>query len=1132
VFRGMDTTYRHQITALLEHIADGVYILDSEWRVTYWNDKAKHTTSRTDHDVLGRTFWEVFPGARGTIFEERFRTALETGEPQHFHARGVTTGRWMQMHYHPFDGGLAIAFRDLTKEERANAELRALYESAPVGLCFLDAQLRYISVNEQLARWNGFPVEAHLGRTIRELLPGAADLIEPLLLKVIETATPVVDWEVEIPHLDASEQRFWRGSFHPVKDPDGSVIGVNGVIQNITQRKQQEAALHRSEERFRTLADTIPNLVWLTGPDGASLGENRPFRDYFGLAQQAGEATGWLEWIHPEEYVAVMDRWQYSLQTGRHYEKELRLRRYDGVYRWHLARALPVRNVYGEVEFWCGTATDIHDFKVTEEALRSSEERYRMLADNIQDVFYVADPHVPAVLYVSPAFEDVWGRSCQSLYDDVRVLHESVFPEDRPLLVAALRTQAKGEATQVEYRILRPDGTLRWVWDQAFPVADAEGHVFRVTGIAEDITDRKLAEESFRESEQRFHAIFDRATAGIVLIRPDGTYLDANPAFCGMLGRNREELIGTSLERDVAPGTERQLEEIREAFRQSGEWHGEFPLLTAAGAQIELEWWISRFSMPGVTLAVVNDVTQRNEASRKIHFQASLLNAVEQSVIATDKEGRIISWNRFAESLYGWRAEEVVGRYVSEVTPSKTSQPVAAAIMKRLKSGESWSGEFEVQRRDGTTFPAYVIDSPILDEDGKIMGIVGVSIDMTLRKNAEEAMRVAKEAAEAANEAKTVFLANMSHEIRTPLTAMIGFASLLSRQLEGKPRTYAQRIEDGGKRLTETLSAILTLARLETGRVEIDLEELVVSDEVREIATMIQPQAERKGLRFEVSVASRAAQARMRVDRGAFTSILQNLVSNAVKFTEKGGVTITVDVDEPSSAARPGSQVHIHVVDTGIGIDTSFMAHIFEPFKQESSGLSRSHEGSGLGLSIAHQLAEKMHGRVTVVSEKGHGSRFTVSFPLVTEPDRPAAKEPHRKLPGNGTRPRMLVVEDNEDTSLLIETLLEDRCEVVLARNGLEALEAVRAAAESDRFDAMLLDVNLESSHDGTSLLRQILAMPPYRSIPVAALTAHALPGDRERFLSQGFTAYLSKPFMPRDLHGLVSSLLNGRLSG
>ena len=264
-------------------------------------------------------------------------------------------------------------------------------------------------------------------------------------------------------------------------------------------------------------------------------------------------------------------------------------------------------------------------------------------------------------------------------------------------------------------------------------------------------------------------------------------------------------------------------------------------------------------------------------------------------------------------------------------------------------------------------------------------GLRALSEEMVWRNELEEEVSRLKERAEAAHCAQSVFLDNMSHEIRTPLTSIIGFASALVQQGPGKYQEYARRIEEDGYRLLDTLNAMLMLAQLEANGVDLHLEWLPVSRDIQEIVRHFESQAQKKGLTLTLHVQREAEQAIAHLDRDALSRIMQNLIHNAIKFTAQGGVTVSVTTDvDLTTLARQGMArcVCVRVQDTGVGIDPAFMPHLFEAFRQESTGMSRSHEGTGVGLAIAKRFVELLRGTITVESEQGKGSMFSVYFPL------------------------------------------------------------------------------------------------------------------------------------------------------
>ncbi len=515
---------------------------------------------------------------------------------------------------------------------------------------------------------------------------------------------------------------------------------------------------------------------------------------------------------------------------------------------------------------------------------------------------------------------------------------------------------------------------------------------------------------------------------------------------------------------------------------------------------------------------------QIEELEDKARRQRIILETSAEGIIVTDAQGNIETFNRAAERIFGYTAEEVARLNVNMLV-FRDEQSLGADGQNGYEDANRWktlSNGHEVtgQRKDGTTFAlSLALSSFELGGEKKYAGFLQ---DITRRKLYEQKLQEARLSAEAANKAKSAFLANMSHEIRTPLTGIIGFASLLARQVSGKHRKYAQLIEASGVRLKETLNSVLDLAKLEAKRVEVKLGVLQVKEEVQEVVQLFQAQAQQKNLSLAFRIETEAEKASARLDRGAFSSILHNLIGNAIKFTEGGGVVVRVEADERC--------VQVHVQDSGVGIDPGFMPHLFDVFRQESTGLSRTHEGSGLGLSITQRLVELMDGEITVESEKGRGSTFTVAFPLaedvvITGPEVLGVAEARKKrassLLSGRHKPRVLLVEDNENTRFLIENLLESAFDVTSVANAEDALlEAFRI-----EYDLVLMDINLGVGPNGADVLRELRAMPTYHDVPIAALTAYALPGDKERFLDMGFSAYLSKPFNAEELLTLAARL-------
>ena len=378
------------------------------------------------------------------------------------------------------------------------------------------------------------------------------------------------------------------------------------------------------------------------------------------------------------------------------------------------------------------------------------------------------------------------------------------------------------------------------------------------------------------------------------------------------------------------------------------------------------------------------EVAERKRADREADFQARLLDMVEQAVIATDLSGRITYWNKYAERLYGWEAAEVLGRNVVEVTPSSATQAQAHEIMSSLREGQSWSGEFNVRRRDGTVFPAQVTDSPIYDNDGRLVGVVGVSQDITRRMRAEAERtellareRAARAEAERANRAKDEFLAIVSHELRTPLTSMMGYVEMLRLgMLDERGRVRAlEVIERNTQTLTQLVGDVLDTSRIVSGKMRLHTSPLDLHTVIGAAVDVMRPAFEAKGVTLRTSLDPN--EGLMTGDAERLQQVVTNLLSNAVKFTPAGG-------EVSVSLRRTGLDVEVTVSDTGVGIAPDFLPHVFERFRQAEGASQRGGQsGLGLGLAIVRYIVERHGGTVSAESAGlGAGATFRVRLPL------------------------------------------------------------------------------------------------------------------------------------------------------
>ena len=500
----------------------------------------------------------------------------------------------------------------------------------------------------------------------------------------------------------------------------------------------------------------------------------------------------------------------------------------------------------------------------------------------------------------------------------------------------------------------------------------------------------------------------------------------------------------------------------------------------------------------------------------------AIINCMGDGVIATDISGTINYMNSSAEQITGWQQKEALGRELSAVFSlfhAETNQPLPLPL-KEIMADREPTGlmpETILRCRDGSKKYLSASCASIRDAWGEISGAVIVFRDITRQKKAEEQLLKAKEAAEAANRAKSEFLANMSHEIRTPINGIIGMIDLtLLTPLNREQRDNLLTAKKCADSLLLIINDILDFSKIEAGKMKIEAVPFNLRELLGEIMKTHSVSAQKKGLMIKQEL-DVSVPAFLIGDPTRLRQVIDNLLNNAIKFTEEGSVTLSVQ----RTGGRDG-KVHLQfaVADTGIGIERHMMGKLFQSFSQVDSSTTRKFGGTGLGLVISKQLVEKMGGSIWAHSEPGVGSTFAFSLPflLAQESILPKEQEPARIYKASRPR-RILLVEDDRVNQEVLARLLKERGHRVdVADNGLEAL-AMHAA---NAYDLILMDIQMPKM-DGIEATARIREREKGgRHTPIVALTAFALQGDREHFLSLGMDEYLPKPVRMEELYDMV----------
>ncbi|HEY4744659.1 MAG TPA: ATP-binding protein [Desulfuromonadaceae bacterium] len=515
------------------------------------------------------------------------------------------------------------------------------------------------------------------------------------------------------------------------------------------------------------------------------------------------------------------------------------------------------------------------------------------------------------------------------------------------------------------------------------------------------------------------------------------------------------------------------------------------------------------------------------EALRESETYYRLLTEDAADVVwRVDKEYRFTYISPADERLRGYRADEVIGHHVFEGFDEEGIASLKKAALQRQEAEQrgilTGSMTFEARHRckDGRWLWAEVNSTPERDTDGTITGFHGITREISERKLADEELRKAKADAEEANKAKSQFLAVMSHEIRTPLNALVGFSALARKASDpAQIDQYLTILEETSNSLMVLVNDILDMSKIEAGRMECEAVPFNLRQLVAGLEERYHSLADHKRLAFQVFVAD-TVPAWILGDPVRLRQIIANLLANAVKFTENGGVTCTITrSDSLVSAGQP--LVRFEVRDTGIGIPETSLPLLFQPFRQLDPTISRKFGGTGLGLAIVHSLVGMMKGSISVESREGEGSCFVVELPLPeTEPVQKTFLAPPMALASHA----VLVVEDNAYNRRLLEDILVSWGQrVTLAEEGLQALQLM----EQHRFDLVLLDIRMPGI-DGIEVARRVRHREREGSeapVPIIAITADVETTTREACLSAGINAVLAKPVIPEQLVRAIAAL-------
>ncbi|HWQ18780.1 MAG TPA: PAS domain S-box protein [Methanotrichaceae archaeon] len=1067
-----------------------------------------------------------------------------------------------------------IAANDALME--SEARYRSLAESIPSILMRYDRDLRVVYLSPQAEKITGIPSDRFTGRTNREMgMPeGLCDLWEAAIQQVFETGARQ-DLEFELPASGGRGPMAFYLNLAPEFGPDGvTVEHVLGISTDITERKRAEEL----RSLLASIVDSTDDAIIGKTLEGTIISWNAGAEKIYGYS--ASEAVGkHISILVPQDHQDDMPQLLEKVRMGEkvdHYET--RRMRKDGQQINVSLTVSPIRNELGKIIGASTIASDITDRKRVEEALKASESKYRSLFMNMADEVHfwklvrddegriktwrLVDANPPTLETWGKTLDEIKGKTTDEIfgpgstehympvvqkimaegvpysYEDYfqnldryfrftsvplgdyfittgaditstkkaqdelkeaqRVAHIGSwywdaktdattgsdellaiygldpatqqmpdFKEQRGLCypaeewerlnAAVQRTVQTGTGYELDVEALS-GGAPIWVTTRGEAVRNDHGQILGLRGTVQDITERKQAEEALRRSENRFRVLIENLSSGVALVDENGRFKIYNPAFLKMFGLTKDPY-------NIKNVNDQNWSDWQ-VFEEDGTLlHVDnHPVRKAA-----LTGKPVRNQLVGVRLPSGGDLTWMTISAEPI----------------LKPDGRV--------DLMICTYHDITERKQMEMVLQEARDELEQKVLERTSELSESKEELEVANEE-------------------------LRVELEEHQKLEAEIIKAKEAAEAAADAKAAFLANMSHELRTPMNAVIGMTSiLLEEDLTPEQKDYIETIRNGGEAMLVLISDLLDLTKVEKEKVALEHQPFSLRSCIEESLEQVSAQANKKGLSLNCTTRYGTPDAFVG-DPGRLRQVLVNLLSNAVKFTDVGEISVSVS----SRAAGEKHQIQFEVKDTGIGIPPDKMDQLFRPFSQVETTISRKRDGAGLGLAICKGLVELMGGEIWASSMPGKGSKFCFTIEAEAARDLPARSEVPAQPVENLAEEHplaILVAEDNPSNQrVMVEMLKRMGYRADAVADGKEVLEALKVR----HYDLILMDVKMPRM-DGLGATRQIRKLcPPEKQPRIIAITAYALEGDREKCLEAGMDDYLAKPVLKEELEAIL----------
>ena len=1015
---------------------------------------------------------------------------------------------------------MAESLDEVTRREKA------VIDGTTDGIFVKDLEHHFLMMNQGGAAQLGKPAEEIIGASVHDVFaPESAQRIVARDNEILASGKTIT-YEL-LATAKGGVERTYLATRGPYRDRHGKVVGMIGVNRDITARKRSEQALATSEKRYRSLVDEGQGLICTHDLDGKLLSVNPAAAGSLGYLPEEMVGHNLLEYVTPK-VKKIFSGYLEQISSGPTVNGFMNLLSKHGEERiWSFRNSRIVEP--GAITYVLGYAQDVTDSKRAESELRKLTQRLS-LATKVGDIgIWDWDFETNSINW-DERMRDIYGLA-QGVVIDRDLWRATVVPEDLATVEGAVERTINLKSQEVaEFRILRSDGSLRYVQTAQGVILNRAGEVVRVIGLNIDITERKQLENSLRQERIFLRTLIDNIPDSIYVKDMFGRKVIANLAEVRISGLQSEAQILGKDDFELHP------KELAEKFvaddqvvLQTGQ-----PLVNREEFVLDDQGkksWLLTTKIPlrdentkiiGL-IGLGRDITARKQTDQALkHSEERFRDLFENAsdlVCTMDLEGNITSLNKSGERLTGYPQSEAVRMNLAQMITPEMFTVTREMMNRKLEQNITTTYEIDIIRKDGSNL-TLEISSRLLHQQGKETGIQAIGRDITLRKQVEAELKHARDVALESVRLKSEFLANMSHEIRTPMNGVIGMTDLLlETDLSFTQREYTDTIQSSSEALLKIIDDILDFSKIEAGLLRFEKIDFELRGSVEATVESLAERAQGKGLEV-ASLVYRDVPTALRGDPGRLRQVLTNLIGNAVKFTDQGEVVVRVTkISESASDAM----LRFEIQDTGIGISAEGQRGLFQAFTQADGSTTRKYGGTGLGLAISKQLVELMGGEIGIESTPNRGSSFwfTGRFEKQLASVTPA-KEPLGILSGT----RVLIVDDNATNRNILKHQTSSWGMIATeADSGKKALELLRTGVtKGEPYDIAVLDLMMPDM-DGFQLAETIKSDPSIAQVTLVLLPSFVERGHGVRARQVGIASYLQKPVRQSQLYECLTAL-------